>query len=119
MLLTCGWLVIIKTNRLLVTLDAVIHCRSNEEAEKLWIELEKRLSELGLELHPTKTRIVYCKEDNRQGAYPETKFDFLGYTFRPRTSKNKHEKYFVNFSPAVSNLAKKAMRKRSAVGVFT
>lgn len=91
--------------------DAVVHCRSKEEAERLWIELKKRLAELGLELHPTKTRIVYCKDDNRQGAYPETKFDFLGYTFRPRTSKNKNGKYFVNFSPAVSNLAKKTMQQ--------
>jgi RNA-directed DNA polymerase len=91
--------------------DAVVHCRSKEEAESLWVELEKRLAELGLELHPTKTRIVYCKDDNRQGAYPETKFDFLGYTFRPRMSKNKYGKYFVNFTPAVSNMAKKAMKQ--------
>ena len=91
--------------------DAVIHCRSKKESEKLWIELEKRLAELGLELHPTKTRIVYCKDDNRQGAYPETKFDFLGYTFRSRMSKNKYGKYFVSFTPAVSNMAKKAMKQ--------
>jgi RNA-directed DNA polymerase len=91
--------------------DAVVHCRSKEEAERLWVELEKRLDELGLELHPIKTRIIYCKDDNRQGAYPETKFDFLGYTFRPRMSKNKYGKYFVNFTPAVSNMAKKAMKQ--------
>jgi RNA-directed DNA polymerase len=91
--------------------DAVVHCRSKKEAEKLWVELEKRLAELGLELHPTKTRIVYCKDDNRQGAYPETKFDFLGYTFRSRMSKNKHGKYFVNFTPAISNMAKKAIQQ--------
>ncbi len=91
--------------------DAVVHCQSKEEAERVWVELEKRLDELGLELHPTKTRIVYCKDDNRQGAYPETKFDFLGYTFRPRMSKNKYGKYFVNFIPAVSNMAKKAMQQ--------
>jgi RNA-directed DNA polymerase len=91
--------------------DAVVHCQSKEEAERLRVELEKRLAELGLELHPTKTRIVYCKDDNRQGAYPETKFDFLGYTFRPRMSKNKYGKYFVGFTPAVSNKAKKAMQQ--------
>jgi RNA-directed DNA polymerase len=91
--------------------DAVVHCRSKEEAESLCVELDKRLAELGLELHPTKTRIVYCRDDNRQGAYPETKFDFLGYTFRPRMSKNKYGKYFVNFTPAVSNMAKKAMKQ--------
>ena len=92
--------------------DAVVHCRSKEEAERLWVELEKRLSECGLELHPTKTRIVYCKDDDRQGEYPDTKFDFLGYTFRPRRSKNKFGKHFVNFTPAVSNMAKKAMQQQ-------
>jgi RNA-directed DNA polymerase len=91
--------------------DAVVHCQSKENAEKLWVELEKRLAELGLELHLTKTRIVYCKDDNRLGEYPETKFDFLGYTFRPRRSKNKFGKYFINFTPAVSNSAKKAMKQ--------
>jgi len=92
--------------------DAVLHCRSKEEAEGLWVELEKRLSECGLELHSTKTSIVYCKDDDRQGDYPETKFDFLGYTFRPHRSKNKFGKYFVNFTPAVSNMAKKAMQQQ-------
>ena len=90
--------------------DSVIHCRSKEDADKLRIKLEKRLSEFGLELHPTKTRIVYCKDDDRQEDYPETKFDFLGYTFRPRRSKNKYGKHFINFTPAVSNTAKKSMR---------
>ena len=89
----------------------LIHCRSKEEAERLWVELEKRLAECGLELHPNKTRIVYCKDDDRQEDYPETKFDFLGYTFRPRRSKNKYGKYFINFTPAVSNKAKKAMQQ--------
>jgi RNA-directed DNA polymerase len=75
--------------------DAVVHCRSKEDADKLWVELEKRLSEFGLELHPTKTRIIYCNDDYRPGEYPETKFDFL-YTFRPCKSKSKHGKYFLN-----------------------
>ena len=91
--------------------DAVTHCRSKENAEKLHDSLKERFAECGLELHPTKTRIVYCKDDDRREEYPETKFDFLGYTFRPRRSKNKYGKYFVNFTPAVSNKAKKAMRQ--------
>jgi RNA-directed DNA polymerase len=89
--------------------DAVAHCRSRKEAEKLYDSLKKRFANCGLELHPTKTRIVYCKDDDRRGEHPETKFDFLGYTFRPRRSKNKYGKHFVNFTPAVSNKAKKAM----------
>lgn len=91
--------------------DAVAYCRSRSDAEKLHDSLKERFAKCGLELHPTKTRIVYCKDDDRWGEHPETKFDFLGYTFRPRRSKNKYGKYFVNFTPAVSNKAKKAMRQ--------
>lgn len=91
--------------------DAVAHCRSKADAERLRESLEKRLAECKLELHPTKTRIVYCKDDDRRGDFPETKFDFLGYTFRARRSKNKFGKYFINFTPAVSNKAKKAMQQ--------
>jgi RNA-directed DNA polymerase len=91
--------------------DAVAHCRSMEEAMRLRDSLKERLSECGLELHPSKTRVVYCKDDDRRNEYPETKFDFLGYTFRPRRSKNRHGKAFVNFTPAVSNKAQKVMRQ--------
>ena len=91
--------------------DAVAHCRSREEAEGLLKSLEKRFAECQLELHPIKTRIVYCKDDDRRGDYLETSFDFLGYTFRPRRSKNKDGKHFINFTPAVSNKAKKAMQQ--------
>jgi RNA-directed DNA polymerase len=91
--------------------DAVAHCRSFKEAEKLHQNLKNRFTECGLELHPTKTRIVYCRDDDRRGNHSDTSFDFLGYTFRPRRSKNKHGKLFINFTPAVSNKAKKAMRR--------
>jgi RNA-directed DNA polymerase len=83
--------------------DAVVHCGSRADAEKLQDNLKDRLMECGLELYPTKTRIVYCKDDDRRSDYPETKFDFLGYTFRARRSKNKYGKHFINFTPAVSN----------------
>lgn len=92
--------------------DAVAHCRSRAAAEELRESLNKRLGECGLELHPTKTRIIYCKDDDRRGNYADTSFDFLGYTFQPRRSKNKYGKYFINFTPAVSNKAKKAMRQK-------
>ncbi|NPV89850.1 MAG: group II intron reverse transcriptase/maturase [Firmicutes bacterium] len=91
--------------------DGVAHCRSREGAEKLHDSLKKRFAECGLELHPDKTRIVYCKDDDRRGDHSETKFDFLGYTFRPRRSKNKYGKFFISFTPAVSNKAKKAIRR--------
>ncbi len=92
--------------------DGVVHCRSQKEAERLLTALQQRMQECGLKLHPEKTRIVYCKDDDRRGQHPVTKFDFLGYTFRPRRSKNRYGKYFVNFTPAVSNQACKAMRHR-------
>jgi RNA-directed DNA polymerase len=99
--------------------DSVIHCRSKKEADQLRIKLEKRLSEFGLELHPTKTRIVYCKDDDRLEDYPETKFDFLGYTLDPVGQKNKYGKHFINFTPAVSNTVKSQCSKKSIVGVLT
>lgn len=91
--------------------DAVCHCRTKAEAEHLKQALEERFVDCGLELHPEKTKIIYCKDDDRRPDYPVTSFDFLGYTFRPRRSKNRWGKYFVNFSPAVSNKATKAIRQ--------
>jgi RNA-directed DNA polymerase len=91
--------------------DAVAHCRNEAEAHKLQKALEVRFRECGLELHPQKTKIVYCKDDDRRGDYPNISFDFLGFTFRPRRSKNRRGKHFINFTPAVSNKAGKAMRE--------
>ena len=91
--------------------DAVCHCRTQEEAEQLKDALACRFADCGLELHPEKTRIVYCKDDDRKGDYPVIGFDFLGYSFRPRRSKNRWGKFFINFSPAVSNSAAKAIRQ--------
>ncbi len=91
--------------------DGIAHCRSLSDAKVLQENLKQRFEECGLELHPEKTCIIYCKDDDRKGDYPITSFDFLGYTFRPRRSKNWKGKYFINFTPAVSNKAKKAMRQ--------
>ena len=91
--------------------DAVFHCKTEAEAEALKKAIEERLTQCKLELHPEKTKIVYCKDDNRRGNYPNEKFDFLGYTFRARRSKNRKGEPFVNFSPAVSNEAAKSMRQ--------
>lgn len=91
--------------------DSVIHCRTEHEALRLKEQLGKRLQECGLELHAEKTKIVYCKDDDRRKDYATTKFDFLGYTFRSRRSKNRWGKHFINFSPAVSNKAKTKIRQ--------
>ena len=63
-----------------------------------------------MELHPQKTKIVYCKDGLRKGKHTNEKFDFLGYEFRPRRSKNRNGKVFLNFSPAISTAAAKAIR---------
>ncbi len=91
--------------------DGLCHCRSLEQAKHLEAALKQRFAECGLELHPHKTRIVYCKDDDRRQAYALITFDFLGYTFRPRRSKNRWGKLFISFTPAVSNKAAKAMRQ--------
>lgn len=91
--------------------DSVVHCRTESEAKEILQSLKERLFQCGLELHPEKTKIVYCKDDDRRGNYPVSQFDFLGFTFRNRRSKNRYGKYFVNFSPAVSNSAKKTIRQ--------
>ncbi len=91
--------------------DGVVHCKSLQDAEEMYESLKNRLEECGLEIHPEKSRIVYCKDEDRRGRYEHTSFDFLGYTFRPRRSKNRYGKHFINFTPAVSNKAKKAMRQ--------
>jgi RNA-directed DNA polymerase len=72
--------------------DVVIHCKTEAEAQELKVSLGKRLEECGLQMHPEKTKIVYCKDDNRKDNYPNTKFDFLGYGFQQREARNKREK---------------------------
>jgi len=92
--------------------DAIVHCRTEKQAQEMRKAIAERLRDCGLELHPEKTKIVYCKDDLRRRTYPNEKFDFLGYTFRPRRSKNRKGKFFINFSPAVSNKAAKAIRDK-------
>ena len=91
--------------------DIICHCDSQAEAECLRAELEARLAACRLELHPEKTRVVYCADANRRGKHDLQRFDFLGYTFRPRRAMNRHGQLFTSFSPAVSDKAGKAMRR--------
>jgi RNA-directed DNA polymerase len=90
--------------------DVIVHCRTERQAQAMRTAIAERLRVCGLELHSEKTKIVYCKDDFRKGTYPNEKVDFLGYTFRPRRSKSRKGRYFINFSPAVSNKAAKAIR---------
>ena len=91
--------------------DAVLHCKSRRQAEYVLERIRERFQACNLELHPGKTRIVYCKDINRTEANPDIQFTFLGYTFRPRKAVDKYGRVFVNFSPAVSRDALKAMRQ--------
>ena len=64
--------------------DIVAHCETEDEAVKLKSEIAKRMEQCGLELHPEKTKIVYCKDANRIDDYELHSFDFLDFGFRPR-----------------------------------
>ena len=93
--------------------DAVIHCVSERQAREMREAVARRLVEVGLELHPDKTRIVYCKNSNRCGTYDHVSFTFCGYTFRPRKAYNKSRKVaFTGFLPAVSPEKLTAMSRR-------
>ncbi len=92
--------------------DGLVHCQTEREAEAVKAELGARLEVCHLQMHPTKTRIVYCKDGKRRGTYPNVKFDFLGYEFRPRRVSNpRNGQLFCGFTPAVSPAALNAMRE--------
>lgn len=92
--------------------DGIAHCVTLKQAKYLQRRLQERFTSFGLELNLEKTRIVYCKDDDRKGNHEYTSFDFLGYTFRPRHAKNKYGKFFTSFLPAMGEKAKKAIRKK-------
>jgi len=90
--------------------DIIVHCRTEAQAQFMLRAIKRRLACCKLQLHPDKTKIVYCKDDRRPGNYDHESFDFLGYSFRPRGCKGHN--YFVGFTPAVSKSAIKAMSDR-------
>ncbi|MEH6379975.1 reverse transcriptase domain-containing protein, partial [Streptomyces sp. KLMMK] len=89
--------------------DAVVHCVTERQARQVWAALEARMEEVGLRLHPDKTKLVYCKDTRRRGSAEHTSFKFLGYTFAPRKARYPDGKAFTSFLPAVSPEAFKAM----------
>ncbi|MET8682552.1 group II intron reverse transcriptase/maturase [Streptomyces sp. NPDC004647] len=89
--------------------DAVVHCVTERQARQVWAALEARMEEVGLRLHPDKTKLVYCKDNRRRGSAEHTSFKFLGYTFAPRKARYPDGKAFTSFLPAVSSEALKAM----------
>ena len=91
--------------------DIIAHARSERQALQLRVMIAARLAECGLELNEQKTRIVYCKDDDRRGSHEHTSFTFLGYTFRPRGTQRADGVQFTSFQPAIS---KDALKKISA-----
>ena len=91
----------------------IVHCRSERQARAVLDAIRGRFAQCKLELHGTKTRIVYCKDDDRPGELEHVAFDFLGYTFQPRRAKNRWGTFFVSFLPAMS--AKAAKRVRTTI----
>ncbi|MBB4930594.1 group II intron reverse transcriptase/maturase [Lipingzhangella halophila] len=82
--------------------DAVLHCANQHQAHRVRQALARRMQQVGLTLHPDKTRIVYCKDARRQGDHAHTAFTFLGFTFRAREARDKHGRGFTGFLPAIS-----------------
>ena len=91
--------------------DGILHCESGAEAVRMREHLDARLRAVRLELHPDKTRVVYCKDSRRTGTHKNVQFDFLGYTFRPREIVAAGGRLSTGFTPAVSRSAMTAMRQ--------
>jgi RNA-directed DNA polymerase len=91
--------------------DVVAHCDTEEQARTLRAAIAARLKPLGLELHPDKSKIVYCKDAIRRRSFEHGSFDFLGYTFRGRTVLGKRG-LFIGFNPAMSTKATKAVSQK-------
>ena len=93
--------------------DAILHCKSKVQADYVLRNLNNRLMQCGLELHPDKTKLVYCKDYRRQGEHEHVKFDFLGYSFQPRTTKSKKTgELFLGFDCAISISSKKRIAEK-------
>ena len=88
--------------------DAVVHCRTRRQAEEVLAALAERMEQVGLRLHPDKTRIVYCKDGRRRGDHEHASFTFLGFTFRARKAVDKKGEMFTSFLPAMSTEALQA-----------
>ena len=92
--------------------DGLIHCVSKKQAEYILDMLKKQMKEVGLEIHPEKSKVIFCRRNNEQKEEEYVSFDFLGYCFRPRMVKSKEGKIFMGFTPAVSKEAGKSFREK-------
>jgi len=92
--------------------DGLLHCKTRFQAEYVMRRISERFRQCGLEIHPDKSSIVYCKDANRTGDYSRFSFDFLGYTFRPRRCVNPQGQVHANFLPAISRASMKEIHRR-------
>lgn len=93
--------------------DIIVHCRTLKQAQYVLSGIRERLADWKLMLHPTKTKIVYCKDGRRRGDHKHTKFDFLGYEFRVRGARNpRTAQLFEAFLPAIRPKAMKAIKEK-------
>jgi group II intron reverse transcriptase/maturase len=92
--------------------DAVVHCVSEKQATQVAKAISDRMEQVGLRLHPDKTRIVYCKDGTRRGSYEHTSFTFLGFDFRQRSARNRNGRQFSAFLPAISKEALKRLNQQ-------
>lgn len=91
--------------------DGLLHCKSHRQAEYILRRITERFRQCGLEIHPDKSGIIYCKDKNRKAKFERISFDFLGYTFRPRRCVNKKGIVHPNFLPAISQSSRKAINQ--------
>jgi len=91
--------------------DGVLHCQSQKQAEYVLKRIERRLHDCGLDIHPEKSGIIYCKDKDRKAKFERVSFDFLGYTFKPRRCVNKQGLVHPNFLPGISQASKKAINQ--------
>ncbi len=90
--------------------DPLIHCQTRQEAESVLELVRQRLKACGLTLHPEKTKLVYCMDEDRPEKHENMAFDFLGYTFRPRLARNRYGRFFVSFLPGISKASAQHVR---------
>jgi len=92
--------------------DGLLHCQSQRQAQYVLAQITERFRKCGLEIHPEKSGIVYCKDNNRPEKYERISFDFLGFTFRPRRCVDSKGGVHPNFLPAISRTSRKAIRQK-------
>jgi RNA-directed DNA polymerase len=92
--------------------DGLVHCKSYAEAQAIREELKKRFESCGIEIHPAKTKIIYCRDNRRRQEFGEVKFDFLGFTLRPRLVRNQQVgQNVLGFTPGISRTAIKSINQ--------